>query len=153
MSGSFAATGRSGSYAVGLPPRGQTAYTRAMDIGDLVFLGALLASGVASVIGAKAKKKTAATGGLGSQVRPPRPATSPVLLDTGLKKTKPAPKPAIAPVRRLAPAESIHSTRRAELGIKTRRRARRGHWRQYLIMKEVLGPPVSLRGMTEDTNF
>ena len=75
-------------------------------------------------------------------------------LDTGLRKTMPAPSKA-----RVTPA--MHTTPAAPAGMGARPfaaknqspRPKRRHWREYLIMKEVLGPPVSMRGAKEDSDY
>lgn len=115
-----------------------------MDLGDIVFIGALLASGVASVIGA-AKKKNAA------QAAAAKPAAAP---KTGLPKVRPQPP------RSAASQGHVQSDGRAEMGEAAYARAdaaqgeecrsgapsrrRRTRWQQYMAMRVVLGPPKSL---------
>ncbi|MBP27517.1 MAG: hypothetical protein CMJ63_04795 [Planctomycetaceae bacterium] len=112
-----------------------------MDIGDLVFLGVLLASGVGSVIGAARKKKKG--GGLTSKTKAVKPAASPP--DTGLPLN--APQRAAEPAPRTSPPKDMPPRRRAPLEMEphpiaaSSRPRRRNRWREYVIMKEVLGPP------------
>ena len=140
-----------------------------MDLGDLLFLGIVVASAIGSAVGGMkkkkalaggAKKKNAFAGGVMKKTaRPTRSAALPATLDTGLQNTPASPPrrprpstPTAASVKRLAPATSVHSTKAPVLGVQQLlARPRRRHWREYLIMKEVLGPPVSLRGMSDDS--
>ncbi|MBT4767222.1 MAG: hypothetical protein HOO04_02555 [Phycisphaerae bacterium] len=124
-----------------------------MDLGDLLFLGVLIASGIATTIGAK-KKKAAVAGPLSKRPQISPSTALPSTPDTGLRKTMPAPSKA-----RVTPA--MHTTPAAPAGMGARPfaaknqspRPKRRHWREYLIMKEVLGPPVSMRGVNEDSNY
>jgi hypothetical protein len=124
-----------------------------MDLGDLLFLGVLLASGVASVIGAK-KKKAAAAGPLSKRPRVLPSTALPPTIDTGLRETMPPP-----PKARVAPTMQATRAPIAGMGVgpvaaKNRSpRPKRRHWREYLIMKEVLGPPVSMRRVNEDSDY
>ena len=125
-----------------------------MDLGDLLFLGVLLSSGIATAIGAK-KKKAALAGPLSKTtgVSPSTARSSPTL-DTGLRKTKtPQPKVQLAPIMQTTQAP-IAGIGMDPVAAKNRSpRPKRGHWREYLIMKEVLGPPVSMRGAKEDSDY
>ncbi|MDP6478971.1 MAG: hypothetical protein QGI75_02900 [Phycisphaerales bacterium] len=114
-----------------------------MDIGDLVFLGILLASGVGSVIGAAKKKNKG--GGLTPKTKGVKPTASPP--DTGLslnppqravKTTPRTAPPKVMPQRRAAPETPSPPFAASTPSSRSRRRNR---WREYVIMKEVLGPP------------
>lgn len=120
-----------------------------MDIGDLVFLGVLLASGIGSVIGAAKKKNKA--GALTPKAKPmaAKPAASPP--DTGLPpKAQPRPAAAAtAPPRPMTrPRPKAPPARAVPVAASTASPARplkRNRWREYVIMKEVLGPPKSMQ--------
>jgi hypothetical protein len=108
-----------------------------MDIGDLVFLGVLLASGIGSAIAAK--KKKANVGGLKTKVATPRTAVPPNTGLTAERPKRPAPLPTQAhPARRpRRPLSSLHN----EPAAAPPKPRRRNRWREYIIMREVLGPP------------
>lgn len=137
-----------------------------MDLGDLLFLGIVVASAIGSAVGGMKKKKalaggvkknSLAGGVMNKTTRPTRAATMPAAtLDTAAsppRRPRP-PKSTVAPVRRMEPAASVHSTAAPGLIVHQKSgRPKRGHWREYLIMKEVLGPPVSLRSMSDDSEY
>ena len=124
-----------------------------MDLGDLLFLGVLLASGIATTIGAK-KKKAAAAGPLSKKPRVSSSTALPPTLDTGLRETmSPPPKARLAPTVQTTPA-SLAGMGVGQAAAKNHSpRPKRRHWREYLIMKEVLGPPVSMRRVNEDSDY
>jgi hypothetical protein len=120
-----------------------------MDIGDLVFLGVLLASGVGSVIGASKKKSKGA--GMSPKAKPSQATAASSGTGLPLKGVRRAVKPASAvdrsegegsPPRPAAPASSLAAPGPPGPVSSPRPRNR---WREYVIMKEVLGPPKSMQ--------
>ena len=108
-----------------------------MDIGDLVFLGVLLASGIGSAIAAG--KKKAKVSGLKTNVATPKTGVAPNTGLTAEQPKQPTPLPAQAhPARQLRrPLSSLHD----EPAAAPPTPRRRNRWREYIIMREVLGPP------------
>jgi hypothetical protein len=118
-----------------------------MDIGDLVFLGVLLASGVGSVIGASKKKSKGA--GMSPKAKPSQATAASSGTGLPLKGVRRAVKPAFpvdrsegSPPRPAAPASSLAAPGPPGPVPPPRPRNR---WREYVIMKEVLGPPKSMQ--------